>query len=79
MIQWPPAAFCKSSQFRIIASFLNDFLTITVVSNDGYIGLESADKARAAVDIPQFIRYLDQVENNYAGKGWNGICAKSPV
>ncbi|TEY30754.1 hypothetical protein BOTCAL_0847g00030 [Botryotinia calthae] len=49
-----------------------------LVSNEGYIGLEGANKARGAVDIPQFIRYLDQLENNLAGKGWNGICAKSP-
>ena len=48
-----------------------------LISNDGYIGLEGA-QARTGVDVQQFIRLLDQKENNFAGKGWNGICAKSP-
>ncbi|CZS88466.1 uncharacterized protein RAG0_00213 [Rhynchosporium agropyri] len=49
-----------------------------LLSNDGYIGLEGANHARGAADVQQFIRYLDQKENNLAGKAWNGICAKSP-
>lgn len=49
-----------------------------VISNDGYIGLEGANQARGAADVQQYIRYLDKTENNLAGKGWNGICAKSP-
>ncbi|KAL2066089.1 hypothetical protein VTL71DRAFT_2160 [Oculimacula yallundae] len=49
-----------------------------LISNDGYAGLEGANPARGGADVQQYIRYLDQKENNYAGKGWNGICAKSP-
>ncbi|THW73572.1 glycoside hydrolase [Aureobasidium pullulans] len=48
-----------------------------LIANDGYIGLEGA-QARTGVDVQQFIRYLDKQENNFAGKGWVGICAKSP-
>ncbi|KAH7321499.1 hypothetical protein BKA65DRAFT_568271 [Rhexocercosporidium sp. MPI-PUGE-AT-0058] len=40
--------------------------------------LEGANQARGAADVQQCIRYLDKTENNLAGKGWNGICAKSP-
>lgn len=48
-----------------------------LIANDGYIGLEGA-QARNGVDVQQYIRLLDSQENNYAGKAWNGICAKSP-